>query len=75
MGAVTKRSSKEKKAAALAPSNEPCCYGCGAPLQTAVASAAGYVAPDKYLLKQRHRQLNKVRRVPAYDYIVTCYAW
>ncbi|WIA31824.1 hypothetical protein OEZ86_002691 [Tetradesmus obliquus] len=28
--------------------------------QTAVASAAGYVAPDKYLLKQQHRQLNKV---------------
>jgi hypothetical protein len=45
------------------PSGQPCCYGCGAQLQTAVASAAGYVAPDKYLLKQRHKQLNKVRRL------------
>jgi nitric-oxide synthase len=61
MASAAKRSSnKEKKAVALAPSNQPCCYGCGAPLQTAVASAAGYVAVNKYLLKQRHKQLNKV---------------
>lgn len=37
------------------------CYGCGAQLQTQVAAAAGYVKPDKYEVKKRHRQLNKVR--------------
>jgi hypothetical protein len=38
------------------------CYGCGAPLQTDIASGPGYVRPDKYDLKARHKQLNQVRR-------------
>ncbi|KIY95277.1 Putative nitric oxide synthase [Monoraphidium neglectum] len=36
------------------------CYGCGAPLQTDIASGPGYVRPDKYDLKARHKQLNQV---------------
>ncbi|XP_058104800.1 putative nitric oxide synthase isoform X3 [Magnolia sinica] len=34
-----------------------CCYGCGAPLQTEEDDAPGYVDPDMYELKKRHRQL------------------
>ena len=33
------------------------CYGCGADLQTAAPSVAGYVEPDRYEEKAAHRQL------------------
>ncbi|KAI8474444.1 MAG: hypothetical protein J3K34DRAFT_518182 [Monoraphidium minutum] len=36
------------------------CYGCGAPLQTQIASGPGYVRADKYEVKARHKQLNQV---------------
>lgn len=36
------------------------CYGCGASLQTYIPSGAGYVKPDKYETKARHRQLKQV---------------
>ncbi|XP_059624874.1 NO-associated protein 1, chloroplastic/mitochondrial isoform X2 [Cornus florida] len=36
------------------------CYGCGAPLQTLEADAPGYVDPDTYELKKKHRQLRRV---------------
>ncbi|KAK9120752.1 hypothetical protein Syun_018369 [Stephania yunnanensis] len=37
-----------------------CCYGCGAPLQTAEEDSPGYVDPETYELKKRHRQLRTV---------------
>uniref|UniRef100_A0A1D1YUS0 Nitric oxide synthase 1 n=1 Tax=Anthurium amnicola TaxID=1678845 RepID=A0A1D1YUS0_9ARAE len=37
-----------------------CCYGCGAALQTAEPDAPGYVDPETYELKKRHRQLRTV---------------
>ncbi|KAF8070981.1 nitric oxide synthase [Scenedesmus sp. PABB004] len=58
--AAKRRQKGEKKAAALAPSGTPSCYGCGAALQTGVASAAGYVEAAKYEVKARHRQLKRV---------------
>lgn len=36
------------------------CYGCGAPLQIEIPSGPGYVKPDKYETKRRHKQLNQV---------------
>ncbi|KAK3001359.1 hypothetical protein RJ639_021138 [Escallonia herrerae] len=36
------------------------CYGCGAPLQISVSDAPGYVDPDTYELKKKHRQLRTV---------------
>ncbi|GFQ08299.1 no-associated protein 1 chloroplastic/mitochondrial [Phtheirospermum japonicum] len=38
----------------------PSCYGCGAPLQTSETDAPGYVEPDTYSLKKKHRQLRTV---------------
>jgi len=34
------------------------CYGCGAPLQMDAASLAGFIEPERYVLKARHRQLH-----------------
>ncbi|KAF9685667.1 hypothetical protein SADUNF_Sadunf03G0078200 [Salix dunnii] len=36
------------------------CYGCGAPLHTSDADSPGYVDPDTYELKKKHRQLRTV---------------
>lgn len=36
-----------------------CCYGCGAELQCDLEGAAGFLDPEKYELKARHRQLRK----------------
>ncbi|KAK1273257.1 putative nitric oxide synthase [Acorus gramineus] len=36
------------------------CYGCGAPLQTTETDAPGYVDPETYELKKKHRQLRTV---------------
>eukprot|EP00252_Welwitschia_mirabilis_P003044 TRINITY_DN13107_c0_g1_i1.p1 TRINITY_DN13107_c0_g1~~TRINITY_DN13107_c0_g1_i1.p1 ORF type:complete len:609 (-),score=117.10 TRINITY_DN13107_c0_g1_i1:10-1836(-) len=41
-------------------SSGPTCYGCGAPFQTVEAEGPGYLAPDVYALKRKHRQLNSV---------------
>ena len=37
-----------------------CCYGCGAKLQVEVPLGPGFVKPDKYETKKKHRQLDKV---------------
>ncbi|KAK9291494.1 hypothetical protein L1049_019442 [Liquidambar formosana] len=36
------------------------CYGCGAPLQTSDTDSPGYVEPDTFELKKKHRQLKTV---------------
>ncbi|GAB4825916.1 nitric oxide associated protein 1 [Ancistrocladus abbreviatus] len=36
------------------------CYGCGAPLQTQEVDRPGYVDPDTYELKKKHRQLKTI---------------
>jgi hypothetical protein len=51
---------KKKKASSLVDKGVVTCYGCGAPLQTSVPAAAGYVAPDKFEAKKKHRQLQQV---------------
>ncbi|KAL3645192.1 hypothetical protein CASFOL_010372 [Castilleja foliolosa] len=38
----------------------PSCYGCGAPLHTSESDAPGYVEPDTYSLKKKHKQLKTV---------------
>ncbi|KAA8533873.1 hypothetical protein F0562_031390 [Nyssa sinensis] len=59
--------SKKKKKKREKPSGSPKassvvanCYGCGAPLQTSETDAPGYVDPDTYELKKKHRQLRTV---------------
>ncbi|MEW5318490.1 MAG: hypothetical protein WDW38_009708 [Sanguina aurantia] len=37
-----------------------CCYGCGARLQIDTPVGAGYVPPEKYAVKQKHKQLGQV---------------
>lgn len=54
---------KKKKASSLVDKGVACCYGCGAPLQTEVPAAAGYVSPDKFEAKKKHKQLQQVRDV------------
>lgn len=58
--ARNKSSKNVKKVAALSASKHPCCYGCGAPLQIEVPLGPGYVPADKYEMKKKHKQLNKV---------------
>lgn len=36
------------------------CYGCGVLLQTSDPNAIGFVDPEKFAVKQRHRQLNQL---------------
>ncbi|KAH7692750.1 nitric-oxide synthase plant protein [Dioscorea alata] len=56
-----KKNSKKKRAAASKLSSAiACCYGCGAPLQTEEMEAPGYVDPETYELKKKHRQLRTV---------------
>ncbi|CAI5506773.1 unnamed protein product [Closterium sp. Naga37s-1] len=38
----------------------PVCYGCGAELQTRVEDAPGYIPPDRYEMKKRHKQLRSL---------------
>jgi nitric-oxide synthase len=52
---------KKKKASSLVDKGVVTCYGCGAPLQTSVPAAAGYVHPDKFEAKKKHKQLQQVR--------------
>jgi hypothetical protein len=53
---------KKKKASSLVDKGVACCYGCGAPLQTQVPAAAGYVEPARFEAKKKHRQLQQVSR-------------
>lgn len=53
-----KRKKKKKKVPEM--STEPVCYGCGAPLQTVEVDGPGYVTPETYELKKKHRQLRSV---------------
>lgn len=45
-----KKKNKDKAAKSSSSFNGPSCYGCGAPLQTSVADAPGYVEPEMYSL-------------------------
>ncbi|KDP22431.1 hypothetical protein JCGZ_26262 [Jatropha curcas] len=55
-----KKKGKEKEKALKVNMTVACCYGCGAPLQTLDQEAPGYVLPETYELKKRHRQLRTV---------------
>ncbi|KAG8057841.1 hypothetical protein GUJ93_ZPchr0002g25877 [Zizania palustris] len=55
-----RRRQEKRQALARKPTGTSCCYGCGAPLQTAVEAAPGYVDLATYQLKKRHRQLRTV---------------
>lgn len=58
--ATTKKKKKKEDKALKVSSLLPSCYGCGAPLQTSETDAPGYVDPDAYYLKKKHRQLRTV---------------
>ncbi|XP_065871468.1 NO-associated protein 1, chloroplastic/mitochondrial [Euphorbia lathyris] len=55
-----KKKRREKDKVMKMKSTVVCCYGCGAPLQTSNQEVPGYVEPDTYELKKRHRQLRTV---------------
>ncbi|KNA17820.1 hypothetical protein SOVF_076400 [Spinacia oleracea] len=56
-----KRKKKEKLSGSIKTlSSVDCCYGCGAPLQIQEVDAPGFVDPDTYELKKKHRQLKTV---------------
>ncbi|GLJ08092.1 hypothetical protein SUGI_0081200 [Cryptomeria japonica] len=55
-----KEKRKNKKRNVLGLSNKPCCYGCGAPVQTVEVDAPGYITPETYELKKKHHQLRSV---------------
>ncbi|XP_021751979.1 putative nitric oxide synthase [Chenopodium quinoa] len=56
-----KRKKKEKLSGSFKGLNSvDCCYGCGAPLQIQEVDAPGFVDPDTYELKKKHRQLKTV---------------
>lgn len=55
-----KNSKKKRVAASKLSSAIASCYGCGAPLQTEEMEAPGYVDPETYELKKKHRQLRTV---------------
>ncbi|MQL81105.1 hypothetical protein Taro_013566 [Colocasia esculenta] len=55
-----KRKKKQPDAGVKVSAAAASCYGCGAPLQTAEVDAPGYVDPETYELKKRHRQLRTV---------------
>ncbi|KAK1431590.1 hypothetical protein QVD17_08050 [Tagetes erecta] len=54
-----KKKKKEKVNGSLKVSTF-CCYGCGAPLQVLEMDAPGYVDPETYELKKKHRQLRTI---------------
>ncbi|KAK6155878.1 hypothetical protein DH2020_010126 [Rehmannia glutinosa] len=57
---IKKKKKNKDKGVKASASTVPSCYGCGAPLQTSVSDAPGYVEPDTYSLKKKHRQLRTV---------------
>ncbi|CAK7355876.1 unnamed protein product [Dovyalis caffra] len=60
MKEVKKSRRREKKKVLKVNTAVAGCYGCGAPLHTSDPDAPGYVDPDTYELKKRHRQLRTV---------------
>ncbi|KAL7107350.1 hypothetical protein ACP275_06G048500 [Erythranthe tilingii] len=54
---VKKKKKTKDKAVKSSSVNVPSCYGCGAPLQTFETDAPGYVEPETYTLKKKHRQM------------------
>ncbi|KAK8938960.1 putative nitric oxide synthase [Platanthera zijinensis] len=58
----SKEEKKKKSARGNAGSSSAafCCYGCGAPLQTEVEDAPGYVDYDTFELKKMHHQLRSI---------------
>ncbi|KAF5760072.1 putative nitric-oxide synthase (NADPH) [Helianthus annuus] len=54
-----KKKKKEKTSGSLKVATF-CCYGCGAPLQVSEMDAPGYVDPETYELKKKHRQLRTI---------------
>eukprot|EP01018_Ginkgo_biloba_P025627 Gb_32101 [translate_table: standard] len=57
---IPSNAKKKKKKSGQARQMEPGCYGCGAPLQTVEVDAPGYLTPETYELKKKHRQLRSV---------------
>ncbi|KAG8381529.1 hypothetical protein BUALT_Bualt06G0131200 [Buddleja alternifolia] len=55
-----KKKIKDKVVKASSSSVVASCYGCGAPLQTSETDSPGYVEPETYDLKKKHRQLRTV---------------
>ncbi|XP_057482305.1 putative nitric oxide synthase isoform X2 [Actinidia eriantha] len=61
VGATKKKKKREEVSGSVKVSRVvPSCYGCGAPLQIVESDAPGYVDPDIYELKKKHRQLRTV---------------
>ncbi|XP_052306076.1 NO-associated protein 1, chloroplastic/mitochondrial isoform X2 [Populus trichocarpa] len=60
MKEVKKSKRREKGKALKLNTAVASCYGCGAPLHTLDPDAPGFVDPDTYELKKRHRQLRTV---------------
>ncbi|KAL8233117.1 hypothetical protein R6Q57_002895 [Mikania cordata] len=54
-----KKKKKEKINGSLIAATS-CCYGCGAPLQVTETDGPGYVDPETYELKKKHRQLRTI---------------
>ncbi|KAI3705921.1 hypothetical protein L1987_76170 [Smallanthus sonchifolius] len=54
-----KKKKKEKTSGSLKAATY-CCYGCGAPLQISETDGPGYVDPETYELKKKHRQLRTI---------------
>ncbi|KAK9075202.1 hypothetical protein SSX86_003523 [Deinandra increscens subsp. villosa] len=55
-----KKKKKEKKTSGSLKAATFCCYGCGAPLQILETDGPGYVEPETYELKKKHRQLKTI---------------
>ncbi|KZV41068.1 nitric oxide synthase [Dorcoceras hygrometricum] len=55
-----KRKNNKDKASLKGSFTVHSCYGCGAPLQTTEHDSPGYVEPETYDLKKKHRQLRTV---------------
>ncbi|KAG9452289.1 hypothetical protein H6P81_005193 [Aristolochia fimbriata] len=52
-----KKKKRKSETSAKVSAAVACCYGCGAPLQTQEVDAPGYIDPETYELKKKHRQL------------------
>ncbi|KAL6321513.1 hypothetical protein AAG906_019693 [Vitis piasezkii] len=57
---ANKKKKKVKSSGSWKASAASACYGCGASLQTLETDAPGYVDPETYELKKKHRQLRTV---------------
>uniref|UniRef100_A0A7I4E6M4 CP-type G domain-containing protein n=1 Tax=Physcomitrium patens TaxID=3218 RepID=A0A7I4E6M4_PHYPA len=55
-----RKKKREKLAAFVSRRDEPCCYGCGAVLQSSTAEAPGFLSLDIFEVKKKHHQLGTV---------------